>query len=274
MTEGQSETKTNVPALVKQAKALRKQSEVLHGAEKAAEEAIAALRAPYEARVKAVWDEAILDPSLNAASTALDAARKALWARVPDPSGKRNDLSIDGAAQVAEEMAKAAQAATRVPFTEEEFAAWLKDGAPPFNLRRSYGIQTRDPVAVGPYVLLSAAEEYGDRFYLAVAGDPHGPTFDGQGKQVTLGLSIKGWLRVSPSEHRGDSTTAKGEVDGKPFLAIRHGEWAEGKGFTYSAKVVENAGDWGNSVKKPLAQFKAVLLGNLRLRTRIAKGED
>ena len=84
---------------------------------------------------------------------------------------------------------------------------------------------------------------------------------------VTLPPAIRGWLRVEPSEHRGDSTRARGEVDGKPFLRVL--TWRN-----ELSDATEAAGSYETSVRKPLAQFKAALVGDSKRRDALASGKS
>lgn len=45
------------------------------------------------------------------------------------------------------------------------------------------------------------------------------------------GAKVRGWLKVEPSRHPGDWTTAWGEVDGKPFLTMKFPRPAKDFGY-------------------------------------------
>lgn len=246
----------------------------------AAEAALKSARAPYETRVAAIRAES--DATLAPLNAEVEAAQKAVWESVvPDPEGKTvgteqriRRVHYSAAAEIAERLLTAARASLKVPTTAEEFETYLKAEAGPFGrfARHAYRMNVREPKVLGPFLLLSADD--GDdgqtetRVYLAVRGDPNhktsgwrrlggrpaGQSWQGRPNEVTSAPAVRGWLIVDPSQHPGDETRASGAVEGKPFLL---GEtWRP-----FSDKTPREPSLGPCVVRKPLAQFKAALLG-------------
>lgn len=199
---------------------------------KDAERALEAASAPYDERITAIMRER--EQAVAALSAEKEAAYKFLWQPVTVDGREK---SVRQAASEAREAADAAEASTHIPTDAKSFAEFVSAGAEPFRARRVWGLRAREPVAVSSYLLFSGteADDGGDKFYLVTTQDH---------------AAIAGWLRVTPSQHRGDYTTARGEWDGKPFLVRKS---YRGELTAPSLEV--------DSCPQPLAQLKAKILG-------------
>lgn len=249
----------SIRKLSEQAKVLREEADRRQSRLDRAEAAAKGADKPYEDRINAIATE---QHNTNAAFYAeTEAARKAVWAETtPDPRGPMSNgrvrpVTFSAAAEIAENLLEAAKAERHVPTDAEGFETYLKAGAGPFGdfARLAYALTVRKPTACGPFILLSAddSDSYGKaetRIYLAVSGDPNYRRTNG----ATQPPKVVGWLKVEPSQHRGDETRAEGRVFDKPFLLSRVW-WNRDKD---DRKPVD-----GGVVRKPLAQFKAALKG-------------
>lgn len=234
-------------SLVKRAQEAKAEAARLEENVRTTEETLKARRAPYEKELEAVRLRMDLDRSVSRARLDHELAQNARWETRPHPLDVgKSPVYASTAAEILEHEVERRKALRSVPWTEEQFQSFLRAGAFPGG-GRVYGVTTRKPTACGAYVILSASEDGGDKFYLAVAGDPDAKAHG------TSPLSIAGWLRVTPSTNRGETTSAMGLVRGRPFLRPRV--------FLWSTDQTRAPREEDHSARKPLAQFKAALEG-------------
>jgi len=219
----------------------------------------------YDHRVRLLEAERNADPKVVAARAEKEASQKVVWeCVVPDPEHpevEQRKTTFSAAAEIAERMLVARRAEGTVPTNAKEFETFLKARAAPFErfFPHAWCVEVKEPKAFGPFLpfnpflLLSATVGYDKpetRIYLAVSGDPNYRKTNG----ATLAPAIRGFLVVEPNQHRGDETRASGLVKGKPFLLGV--SWRP-----YTDETHREPHESVSNVHKPLAQFKAALLG-------------